>query len=80
LIALVVRHGLLLTFLGILVGAGLTVGVSRALRSLLFGVTTTDPVTWILAAAVVATVGLAAAYIPAGYAARVDPLEAIRAD
>jgi putative ABC transport system permease protein len=80
LIKLVVRQGAILTCSGIVVGAGLAVGASRMLRSLLFGVSATDPVTWTAAVVVVASVGLIACYIPARDAAGVDPLEALRAD
>jgi ABC-type antimicrobial peptide transport system permease subunit len=62
------------------VGAVLAVGANRMLRSLLFGVSATDPLTWTVAVVVVASVGLIACYIPARDAAGVDPLEALRAD
>jgi len=53
---------------------------ARSLRTLVFGVETTDVSTYAAVAAVLAVVSLAASYIPARRAARVDPLIALRSD
>jgi ABC-type lipoprotein release transport system permease subunit len=53
---------------------------SRSLRTLVFGVATTDFGTYVGVAVVLASVALAASYIPARRASRVDPLVALRAD
>jgi predicted permease len=71
---------------GVLLAAGIGLGVagslivSRFLRGMLFGVPAQDPVTFGIVAFLMAAVGLAACTIPAARAARVDPLEAMRAE
>lgn len=77
---LVVRQGMKLIFAGLLLGLGGSILLSRALASFVFGVTTTDAPTFVAAAAVLAATGLAACYIPAVRATRVDPLTALRSE
>ncbi len=76
---LFVRHGLLLAGLGISLGVGVAVVLSRLMTSLLFGVSTTDPITYALVSAGLAAVVLGAAYVPARRATRVDPAVTLRA-
>ena len=76
---LFVRHGLLLAGLGIGLGIGVAVALSRLMASLLFGVSTTDPITYALVSAGLAAVVLGAAYVPARRAPRVDPAVTLRA-
>lgn len=77
-LALVVRHGLVLTGTGI--GAGLiaSFGLTRLMATLLYGVSATDPVTFIAIPLVLAGVALGACFVPARRASRVDPIEALR--
>jgi predicted permease len=77
-LALVLRQGVRLVAIGVGAGAVAALGVSRALRSLLFGVGTTDPLTYGAAVAVLTAVALAAAYLPARRATKVDPMVALR--
>jgi ABC-type antimicrobial peptide transport system permease subunit len=79
LMILVIGQGVILVAAGLSVGAVLAIGVARLLRSVLFGVTDTDVVAWTVAAVVLSTIALVACYIPARAAARVEPLEAVRA-
>jgi len=79
-VAMVVRHGLVLAAAGVLLGSVGAYAVSRVLRSLLFGVSVRDPFTFIGVAALLGVVALLASWIPARRAARVDPLSAMRAD
>jgi putative ABC transport system permease protein len=71
---------------GVLVGLGLSIGLtgaytlSRFLKSILFGVTTTDPVTIAGGALLLAAVALMACLVPARRAGRVDPVVALRAE
>jgi putative ABC transport system permease protein len=64
--------------LGIVCGWILSAGLSRALNTLLFGISTYDPLSWMLAAGVLVATALAAAWQPSRRAARVDPVEALR--
>jgi putative ABC transport system permease protein len=76
--------GLVLRETGMLLGAGLCVGivislaVGRAVRSLLFGLQASDPLTLVAAGAALALVALAASYLPAWRASTVDPAIALR--
>jgi putative ABC transport system permease protein len=77
---LVVGQGLVLASAGILLGLAAAAVASRFLTSLLFGITTTDAVTWVLVPAVLLAVAAAAAFVPARRAALVDPVDALRAE
>ena len=78
--AMVTRQGLALSVAGVVVGLALVVLVGRFLRSLLYEVTPTEPVTLGVAAATLLVFALIATWLPARRAARVDPMEALRAD
>ena len=75
---LVGRQGLVLVALGIAFGIVAAMGVTRSLGSLLYGVQPSDPITFFGVCALLTVVGLAACYIPARRAARVDPMVALR--
>ncbi|MGB7622471.1 MAG: ABC transporter permease, partial [Terriglobia bacterium] len=75
---LVLGQGLGLTLLGLGIGLGLSFALTRFLRSMLFGVGTTDPLTFGLVAGLLGVVSLAACIIPARRAMRVDPMTALR--
>jgi predicted permease len=75
----VVGEGMTLTAIGLVLGLIGAWGVSRVLASLLYGVSATDPATFAATAALLAGVALLATWIPARRAARVDPVEALRA-
>ncbi len=79
-VRLFVREGAGLTLVGVACGLAGAVAVTRTLSSLLFGVTTTDPVTFTAVAGTLAIVALLASYLPARRAARVDPMTALRTD
>ena len=68
----------MLAAIGVALGAGGALLLSRYLESLLFEITPTDPLTWVIVAALLFSVALAACCLPARRAARVDPLEALR--
>ncbi len=77
---LVVGRGAVLALLGIVLGAGGAIATTRVLKSFLFEVTATDPVTFVVAALGLAVVALAASYLPARRATRVDPMVALRTE
>jgi putative ABC transport system permease protein len=75
---LVVGQGLALTFIGVAVGVAAAFGLTRLMSSLLYGVTATDPLTFVIVSAVLVSVAVASCYIPARRALRVDPIIALR--
>ncbi|HET9982955.1 MAG TPA: ABC transporter permease [Longimicrobiales bacterium] len=77
---LVLRQGLALTLAGLAVGAAVALAASRLLEGLLFHVRPNDPATFALVALTMAVVALAACLVPARRAARVDPMQALRAE
>ena len=79
-VSMVVGEGIRMAGIGIVLGAAAAVVAARALRTLVFGVATTDLATYGAVAAILTLVALAASYIPARRASRVDPLIALRSD
>ena len=79
-VALVLRRGLALTSLGIALGVLTSVAATRAITSLLYGVSRLDAVTYLGVAALLGVVALVAAGVPAWRAARVDPALPLRAE
>ena len=75
---LVLRRTLVLAGAGVLIGAAGALAVTRVLQKFLFEVKPNDPATFIAVAALLACVALAAGWIPAWRATRVDPVEALR--
>ena len=69
-----------MTAIGLVIGVVAALGLTRVMDSLLFGVSPTDPLTFGTVAALLMIVALAATYIPARRAARVDPAQTLRAD
>jgi predicted permease len=77
LLRLIVRQGIVLAFVGVLVGSGVALGVTRYLGSLLYDVHADDPVTMIGVVALLILVALAACYIPARRGMKIDPMVAL---
>lgn len=77
-LAMVIGEGMLLVVAGIAVGVGGALALGRVLGSLLFEVKPTDPATFVGVAVALALVGLAACYVPARRAMKVDPMIALR--
>lgn len=75
---LVIRRALGLTMAGIAIGLIASLALSRVMTGLLYQVSATDPLTFIISAALFAGVALAAGYLPARRATRVDPAESLR--
>ena len=75
---LVIRQGMGLVALGVIIGLVGAFALTRIISTLLFGVSTKDPMTFVSVAGILAAVALVACYIPAWRATRVDPLVALR--
>ena len=79
-LGLVLREGLVIITAGLIVGLAGALALTRLLQALLFGVSPTDPLTFVVVAAVLTVVALVATFLPARRAARVDPLPALRTE
>lgn len=77
---MVTRQGLTQVLVGVVVGIALGLVMSHSLTGLLYGITPTDPVTFLGIPLVLSAVGLLASLIPARRAARLDPIDTLRAD
>jgi putative ABC transport system permease protein len=77
-LALIVKRGMALVLIGIACGIVLSLASARLMSGLLFGITATDPLTFIGVAALLALVAFVANYLPARRAASVDPIVALR--
>jgi putative ABC transport system permease protein len=76
--AMVLRHGIGITAAGMVLGLLCAFALARVVTNLLYGVSATDPVTFILISILLAIVALIACVIPARRATRVDPVIAIK--
>ncbi len=77
-LTLVLRQGLKLAFIGIVSGVIAALGLTRFLSSLLYGVTPTDPLAFVGVSLILMCVAVAACYVPAHRAMRIDPIIALR--
>ncbi|HWC77843.1 MAG TPA: ABC transporter permease, partial [Blastocatellia bacterium] len=77
-VRMVVRQGLMLTAAGVAIGAGLSLALMRLMSTLLFGVTAADPATFVGVGLLLAGVAVAASFIPARKATKIDPMIALR--
>jgi macrolide transport system ATP-binding/permease protein len=75
---MVLKQGVIITTIGMVFGLACAIGLSGVVASLLYGVSATDPLTYLLIAALLGAVALAACFIPARRATKVDPVLAIR--
>ncbi|HKV49221.1 MAG TPA: FtsX-like permease family protein, partial [Candidatus Acidoferrales bacterium] len=75
---MVIWEGMLIAFMGIAAGVLGAIGLGRFLQSLLFEIKPTDPATFVGVAFALLLVAMAACYVPARRAMRVDPMVALR--
>jgi putative ABC transport system permease protein len=79
-VRLVIAQGMRVVAVGVAIGVAGSLVASRLMTKLVYGVSVTDPLTYVGVAALLAAVALVASYIPAHRATRIDPLVAMRAD
>jgi ABC-type antimicrobial peptide transport system permease subunit len=75
---IVFRDGLLLPLAGIAAGTGLSFLAARVLGSMVYGVTVSDPIAFVISAATLVTAAAIACALPATRASRIDPVAALR--
>jgi ABC-type antimicrobial peptide transport system permease subunit len=75
---LVIGHGTKMALIGVAFGIGAALGLTRLMANQLFGVSAHDPLTFAAVAMLLIIVAVAACYIPARRAMRVDPMVALR--
>ncbi len=75
-----VRSAMVLTAIGVGIGLTAAAGLSQLMKSLLFGISPLDPVTYAAVPVVLAAAAALASYLPARRAASIDPVEALRAE
>ena len=74
----VIRSGTTLTFIGVALGTGAALALTRTLERFVWGVSTLDPPTFVAVAIVLIVVAVAASVLPAIRAVRLDPVSALR--
>jgi macrolide transport system ATP-binding/permease protein len=77
-IRLMVKEAAIISFVGIVIGLAIAVAVTRLLSSLLYGISSTDPLTYAAVSVFVALVVVSAFYLPARRATKINPLDALR--
>jgi len=75
-----VRSALVLTGIGVVIGLGAAAALMRLMKTLLFGISPLDPLTFLAVPLILAIAAALASYLPARRAARIDPVEALRAE
>jgi putative ABC transport system permease protein len=78
--AMVVGQGMTMTIVGTAIGVAASAALARLMSSLLFGVSAVDPATFVGIPLLLIAVALAACYVPARRAMRVDPLQTLRSE
>lgn len=77
-LSMILKDGARMTLVGIVLGLAGAMGLTRLMRTMLYGVKPTDPLTFISVAAFLGAIAMLACYVPARRAMKVDPMEALR--
>jgi putative ABC transport system permease protein len=77
---LIVGQGLKLTLTGMAIGVVCSIALTWVLRSVLYGISATDPISFFAVGVVLTMVTVGASYVPARWATRVDPIQALRTE
>ena len=77
---MIIRQGLTVCLSGAAIGLGITLAAARLFGSVLYGISGTDPLTYVVVPSVLLSVALLACYVPARQATKVHPAEALRAE
>ncbi|HEU4413911.1 MAG TPA: FtsX-like permease family protein, partial [Candidatus Angelobacter sp.] len=75
---MIMKEGAGMAVVGILIGLAGAFGLTRLMSTMLYGVKPTDPLTFVSVAALLGVVAMAACYVPARRAMKVDPMDALR--
>jgi ABC-type antimicrobial peptide transport system permease subunit len=75
-----VRSALVMTCIGVVIGLGAAAALMQLMKTLLFGISPLDPLTFFAVPLILASAAALASYLPARRAAGVDPVEALRAE
>jgi putative ABC transport system permease protein len=77
-LSMILKDGARMTLVGIILGLAGAMALTRLMRTMLYGVSSTDPLTFISVAALLGAIAMLACYVPARRAMKVDPMEALR--
>jgi ABC-type antimicrobial peptide transport system permease subunit len=77
---LILKQGMFLAGIGSLCGLVIALGGARMMKTLLYGISTSDPITFTVVASLLLSVALLACWVPARRASRVEPMIALRAE
>jgi len=77
-LAMILKQGMTLVLVGLVVGLASALALTRMMKTLLFQIEPTDPITFAGVSAMLALVALMACYVPSRRALRIDPLRALR--
>jgi putative ABC transport system permease protein len=79
-LGMVLKDGMTLVGIGLAIGTAAALALTRLGASLLWGVSATDAITYVVIAAILATVAVVAIIVPARRATRIDPMQALRSE